>query len=1131
MNLPVGSVEEVDVPPDLSVELRSSAEDLYVPSLKNSKKHGTKVGVTGLQVSSDCLSGSSSIESLNMLVEKQRKQQLNHPQHQQFIGERLRPQEAVKETSEIYLKYDPISRRKVLNTYEIIRELGHGQHGKVKLARDLLTKQLVAIKIVDRHEKRERKLFRFRKSGSQAHSDKIKREIAIMKKCQYKHVVKLREVLDDLKSRKIYLVLEYCSKGEVKWCPGDRMETEARGPPLLSFQRTREILRGVVLGLEYLHFQGVIHRDIKPANLLISDDDTVKISDFGVSLAATGADDEDGLDSVDEVELAKTAGTPAFFAPEICLGNEAFERFQLKREDLFKGSSISFMIDIWALGVTLYCLLFGMLPFISSYELELFEKIVNDPVKYPSYAEIKSNNVSQVSNEEEYKAAIDLLDALLQKNPMKRITIPQIKKHPFTCWDFDHITSTEDDYIDSKLREIKEFQTDKQEQFKQISISRQELNNAVLGVGKKMMEPMLKKALSGQDDADSKSALPEDQGKNQEDYSDSSYIVSEGSVMSNLGNLTDPQIDGLREKYPGVMNGIHGRYNTLPTFKSRYGISNDNDNDNNGNDNESNDKDTDKSNIETGQLSKSEFERELQKFDDKHDPKSMVDLPINSSFASLDSLYIDSFALSKHGKESDVDHPDVKTPSIHVRPPQLGALRNSSYVGRNNRSYPGVLRNSSSQLNLFSSSTRSDRVPHTRPQAIPDQRKFANRPRGTNDNSYLQTIPRSEQRRPRGKNDDRFTAAVIESKPVTSKPSEARGDKESRSFKIKTGNFFSSFDGQDEQTSTSSDSSTSEPSIYSSCSEGESDGSNAESLPFEFALDSANASVLSMRDVGGFDTVRPFIHSQPATHRSTYDKLDKSDSENSGTDSDHSDSSDELVLSVGPSGFQRRQGSAQSSNNSSRRNTLPYLYPSRDATVTLKGDSTCTVSNASAPTILSQQSQRTLNICTGPEVKTLDIPAHLSRPLNNLSGGNVAPSISDHSRSPSSGVTQFTSTPSSSGSLLLPRGSAKPTTQTCNVGGISGKVTPQDHSEDSSRDLLKTVLISTAGSSRRKSVPCIAIHENGDAERLIKSSHDSSAQDHPQKRSPRSAVRHRCDVCPSRSQSISLGALGKKHTK
>ena len=461
MNIQEGIVEEVDIPPNLSARLSSSRND--VSDSQADEQSNRLVVATG---SVDGLSASSSsLESLNMLLEKQRKRQLNHPQHQEFFSESLRPQESVKETNEIFLKYDPISKRKVLNTYEIINELGHGQHGKVKLARDLLTKRLVAIKIVDRHEKREKNFLRFRKNTALTHSDKIKREIAIMKKCHYKHVVELIEVLDDFKSRKIYLVLEYCSKGEVKWCPGDQMETEARGPPLLTFQRTREILRGVVLGLEYLHYQGVIHRDIKPANLLISEDNTVKISDFGVSLAATGAEDADNIESDDELELAKTAGTPAFFAPEICLGNEAFEKYQLKREDLFKGSSISFMIDIWALGVTLYCLLFGMLPFISDYELELFEKIVNDPVKFPSYEEVKGNRVSMLSSEEEYNMALDLVNRLLEKNPMKRITIAEIKQHPFACWDFDHLASTEDDYIDSKLREVKEFQLDKEEPF------------------------------------------------------------------------------------------------------------------------------------------------------------------------------------------------------------------------------------------------------------------------------------------------------------------------------------------------------------------------------------------------------------------------------------------------------------------------------------------------------------------------------------------------------------------------------------------------------------------------------------------------------------------------------------------
>lgn len=371
------NVEEVNVPSNLQIELEKSGTSSSVSLRSPTKSSATNLAGMAEGARDNASIASSSVDSLNMLLERQRVRQLNHPQHQQHISSSLAKtptttssfcssgssKNKVKETNRISLTYDPVSKRKVLNTYEIIKELGHGQHGKVKLARDILSKQLVAIKIVDRHEKKQRKFFTFIKSSKISENDKIKREIAIMKKCHHKHVVQLIEVLDDLKSRKIYLVLEYCSRGEVKWCPPDCMESDAKGPSLLSFQETREILRGVVLGLEYLHYQGIIHRDIKPANLLISGDGTVKISDFGVSLAASSTNSSDSSESLDELELAKTVGTPAFFAPEMCLGEDAFTRYNLTKENLFRGSCISFMIDIWAVGVTLYCLLFGMLPF------------------------------------------------------------------------------------------------------------------------------------------------------------------------------------------------------------------------------------------------------------------------------------------------------------------------------------------------------------------------------------------------------------------------------------------------------------------------------------------------------------------------------------------------------------------------------------------------------------------------------------------------------------------------------------------------------------------------------------------------------------------------------------------------
>lgn len=377
----------------------------------------------------------------------------------------LRPSSTVplppRETRQIFLEYDPLTKRRVLNTYEILNDIGKGEHGKVKLARDLEHNELVAIKIVNRHS-RDRPLLRMRllgpPSGQGEYSTKIKREIAILKRCNHKHIVRLREVLDDMNSKKIYLVLEYLEKGEIRWkrlgspSPGDGDEIPCCGSrpssgdddllsatfsPNLTFRQCRRIFRDVLLGLEYLHMLGIIHRDVKPANLLVSSDNVVKISDFGVSYALflLGSDS-----AANELELAKTAGTPAFFAPELCQTN--FLAPQLasvsassldKLSESTKVLRIDHKIDIWALGVTLYCLLFGRVPFNADSEYELFLVIVNQPVEYP--ADRTAFNPREEVSELEFDLAKDLLRRMLDKNKDTRVDIPAIKLHPFVLMD------------------------------------------------------------------------------------------------------------------------------------------------------------------------------------------------------------------------------------------------------------------------------------------------------------------------------------------------------------------------------------------------------------------------------------------------------------------------------------------------------------------------------------------------------------------------------------------------------------------------------------------------------------------------------------------------------------------------
>ncbi|KAG7928648.1 hypothetical protein KL925_000829 [Ogataea polymorpha] len=355
----------------------------------------------------------------------------------------------VKETHYVRVEYDPITHKRILNTYEILKDLGSGQHGKVKLAKDLNSNQLVAIKIVDRGSKP--RLGRLTRPGS-SQEDKIRREIAIMKKCSHPHVVKLLEVLDAESSRKIYMVLEYLEKGEIQWQKEDE-ETDFKPEPLLSLSEAKNVFRDVVSGLEYLHNQGIIHRDIKPSNLLVSKDYVVKISDFGVSFAAS-------LEGNDEVELAKTAGTPAFLAPELCKTDGSCDK-------------VTYKIDIWALGVTLYCLLFGCLPFNAESEFALFDTICNKPLTYPDTNKWKC---SPPIPDYDLNQAKDLIDKLLRKSPEHRIEISDIKAHPF--------------FLEGLSRaQSRKYKSNWNSKMK-IAVSTEEVNEAVVGIGNRIKKKL-----------------------------------------------------------------------------------------------------------------------------------------------------------------------------------------------------------------------------------------------------------------------------------------------------------------------------------------------------------------------------------------------------------------------------------------------------------------------------------------------------------------------------------------------------------------------------------------------------------------------------------------------------------------
>ncbi|KAJ2707636.1 hypothetical protein FB645_000613 [Coemansia sp. IMI 203386] len=198
------------------------------------------------------------------------------------LSEDSQSSDAVHETHRMQVVHDPYTGRKMINQYMIIRELGRGTHGKVKLVFDTVTGDYFAIKIIDK-ESRDRRLrlgANIRTHGNvridMDKMEKVKREIAILKKCRHPNVVRLREVIDDAHARRIYLVIEYMDGGEIKWRDDD-------GLPAMDASEARSVFRDLVLGVEYLHYAGVLHRDLKPQNLLCNKAGRVKISDFGVS--------------------------------------------------------------------------------------------------------------------------------------------------------------------------------------------------------------------------------------------------------------------------------------------------------------------------------------------------------------------------------------------------------------------------------------------------------------------------------------------------------------------------------------------------------------------------------------------------------------------------------------------------------------------------------------------------------------------------------------------------------------------------------------------------------------------------------------------------------------------------------
>jgi len=263
------------------------------------------------------------------------------------------------------------------------KTLGSGTTGKVKLAFHKETGAKVAIKI-------------FKKDMLTTNSNlfkKVEREIAVMKILDHPNVMKLYDVYES--SKYLFLVLEYVEGGELF----DYLIKKGK----LDQDESKEFFHQIVSGLEYCHSHYICHRDLKPENILLTNDKTIKLADFGMASLMKG-----------NQFLQTSCGSPHYASPEVIMGVKYDGR----------------KADIWSCGVILFALQTGKLPFDDDNISRLLGKVKTGIFSMPTFLP---------------KDSKDLISKMLTVDPNKRITIAEIKQHPwFTSYFNPHLTPAND---------------------------------------------------------------------------------------------------------------------------------------------------------------------------------------------------------------------------------------------------------------------------------------------------------------------------------------------------------------------------------------------------------------------------------------------------------------------------------------------------------------------------------------------------------------------------------------------------------------------------------------------------------------------------------------------------------------
>ncbi|KAJ6242017.1 serine/threonine-protein kinase fhke-related [Anaeramoeba flamelloides] len=269
-----------------------------------------------------------------------------------------------------------VTKEEILRVYNIGESIGSGNFSTVKIGKDRKTGEKWAIKVI-------------RKEGMGNNLRMLENEIDILSRIDHPNIITLKEIYET--KDKVYLVMEYCDKGELF----DDIVEEG----FYAEEKASKLIYKILMALKYLHQQGIAHRDLKPENLLLSGKNKeIKIADFGLSKIYS-----------EKIMLKTACGTPGYVAPEIL------------DEDM---NSYGPKVDVWSVGVITYIMLCGYPPFYNENTNNLFKQILSGEFEFPE------EDWSKISEE-----AKQFISKIFVVDSSSRMSVEQALKHP---WILNH---------------------------------------------------------------------------------------------------------------------------------------------------------------------------------------------------------------------------------------------------------------------------------------------------------------------------------------------------------------------------------------------------------------------------------------------------------------------------------------------------------------------------------------------------------------------------------------------------------------------------------------------------------------------------------------------------------------------